>query len=533
MPPSQRFWPGSGLAFLWGFLIMAVWQTATPSLIGTDSFYHVKMALMLPEWGFPDRFPWLHWTLFRDQFVSHHYGFHVLLSGWVWAGQHLVNNPMLGAKAAACVASGLTSALFYRLLVQRNLPAPWFWTLMLVVLPWHFWMRQSYIRAPLIALPLLLLATSVILARRPRWAGVLAFAFVQVYFGAIVFLGVPAALVAGRLIAGEADRRDIALLFWTGLGLVAGFIINPYFPENLAFMKVQLLDTGLGSTVRVGNEWRPLDAWSLVTMSGPLLALWAGALLLQLRRGQKLDGASLGLLLLHGFFLLLTFKARRFVEYWPVFALLNAADLARLSMRDLPPRWQVRTPARDKLVLAGCLILLAAAAPGWARGYRVMQRNPAPDALVQALQYLRDHSAPGSLVFTDDWDQFPVCFYYNTHNVYAVGMDPAFTAVPYPELWDRYQLITRGRTPRTLAPVFTVLEKKVARLEDIQTHFGADYVLVRDDHPRFYRHMLGATQTFTRIYPPELPRETIPPAAIFRVHQTVPAPANPGPPALP
>ena len=250
---------------------MAAWQTATPGLIGTDSFYHVKMALMLPQWGFPDQFPWLHWTLFRDQFVSHHYGFHILLSGWVWAGQVLAHDPALGAKAAACVASGLTSWLFYRLLVQRGVPLPWLWTLMLVVLPWHFWMRQAYIRAPMVALPLLLLATSAVLAQRPRLAGLLAFVFVQVYFGAVIFIGVPAAFVAGHLLKGEADRRDVALLAWTGLGLAAGFILNPYFPANLSFMKVQLLDTGLGSTVRVGNEWRPLDSWSLVMMSGAAL----------------------------------------------------------------------------------------------------------------------------------------------------------------------------------------------------------------------------------------------------------------------
>ena len=526
IPSNARSALRSGLAFLWGALIMAVWQSASPTLIGTDSFYHVKMALMLPAWGFLDQFPWLHWTLFRDQFVSHHYGFHVLLAPWVWAGQWLAADPGQGAKAAACAASGLTSLLFYRLVRQRGLPSPWFWTLMLVVLPWHYWMRHAYIRAPLVALPLLLLAVGALLSGRARWTGLLAFLFVQVYFGAVVFMGVPAAIVAGRLLAGEFTRRDLGLLGWPWLGLAAGFIINPYFPENLGFMKIQLLDTGLGSTVKVGNEWQPLDTWSLVVMSIPLLLLWGGALLLHLRRGGKPDGSTLGLLLLNGFFLVLTLKARRFVEYWPVFALLNAADLARLSRHELPERWRRHPRALAQGALAGILLLLALAVPGWARGYRVLQRDPAPPPLVQALQYLRVHSPPGSLVLTDDWDQFPVCFFHNTHNTYAVGLDPAFTAVPYPELWERYRLITRGRTPATLGQAFTVLEKKEARLEDIRDHFQADYVLVRDDHARFYRQLQRATGDFTRVYPPGAPAG-VPPAAVFRVHPARPDPANP------
>ena len=66
------------------------------------------------------------------------------------------------------------------------------------------------------------------------------------------------------------------------------------------------------------------------------------------------------------------------------------------------------------------------------------------------MQYLSGHSPTHSLVFTDDWDLFPICFYYNDHNRYMVGLDPMFTKIPYPELWERYRLITRGQTPGTL-----------------------------------------------------------------------------------
>lgn len=521
------------LAFALGAVIMAVLQTAPTAFIGADSFYHVKMALMLPEVGYLTHFPWLQWTIFRDQFVSHHYGFQTLLAPWVWASQLFTGSPVAGAKLASVTAAGLTSALFFRLLRQRSIPHALFWTALLTWLPWHYWMRLTYIRAPMVALPLLLLATSALLARRTKLCGLLAFLFVQVYFGAVVFILLPAAFIMGRILAGEANRHDVGLLVWTTLGLAAGFVINPYFPENIAFMKIQLFDTGLGAIVRVGNEWRPLDTWSLLIMSAPLLALWGGGLLLYLQRGTRPDGSTLALLFLNAGFLILTLKARRFVEYWPLFALLNAADLARFSAHTFATqRYKLSGWPAQGTVAAGLLVALVGV-PNLTKAYRVMQKDLTPPPLVQAMAYLENNSAPGSLVLTDDWDQFPMCFYLNTHNRYAVGLDPAFTAAPYPELWERYRLLTSGRAPAPLDVRFTVLEKKEARWEDIRDYFHADYIVVRDDHAKFARKLRERADLFTLVYPATWPATGVPNASVFLVHPAGQVPANPPSPALP
>lgn len=525
-------WP-TLLAFAIGAAIMAVLQTAPVGLIGADSFYHVKMALMLPEVGYLPSFPWLHWTIFRDHFVSHHYGFQTLLAPWVWASQLFTGSPVAGAKLAAVTAAGLTSALFFRLLRQRSIPHALFWTTLLAWLPWHFWMRLTYIRAPMVALPLLLLATGAMVAGRNRTCGLLAFLFVQVYFGAVVFALLPAAFIAGRILAGEACRRDLGLVIWTAVGLAAGFVINPYFPENIAFMKIQLFDTGLGATVRVGNEWRPLDTWSFLVMSAPLLALWGSGLLRYLKRGARPDGTTLALLFLNAGFLVLTLKARRFVEYWPLFALLNAADLARFSADPFALRWLKQSRWPTQATLAALMLVALIGVPNLAKAYRVMQKDLAPAPLVQAMAFLENNSPPDSMILTDDWDQFPMCFYLNTHNTYAVGLDPAFTAVPYPELWDRYRLLTSGRVPASLDVRFTVLEKKEARMEDIRDHFRADYVVVRNDHARFARKLAERKDLFTLVYPDDGPDDGVPLVSVFQVRSATKVPANPPSPALP
>ena len=66
-----------------------------------------------------------------------------------------------------------------------------------------------------------------------------------------------------------------------------------------------------------------------------------------------------------------------------------------------------------------------------------------------AMTFLGDRSDPGDVVFTDDWDVFPVYFYFNHANHYVAGLDPMFSYRHDPELWEHYRLITRGQAPTT------------------------------------------------------------------------------------
>lgn len=512
---SSTSWREGFAAWLLGAAAMLALVTASPHLSGNDSYYHVKMSLMLRRIGLPEVFPWLYWTFFRDGFVSHHYGFHVLLLPFVWLGEVLAGDPLPGAKAAGVFASGLTALAFWHVLRTVRIPHPLLWVTLLGIAPWHFWLRLSYVRAPMVALPLLLLAVALCARNRALALGVLAILFVNIYFGAVVFLLVPAAFLAGHVLAGTATRREWITGAAAVVGVLAGFVISPYFPENIQFMKVQLLDIGARAPDAVGNEWRPFNTWFLLRMSAPLALLWVGALVIRLRKGQPADGVSLALLLLNLAFLALTLKARRFVEYAPAFTLLQAADMARVSAGDLAKLAGQTRLNRNLVFTVACLALLLAL-PGIARARQEMSPSRPIPPLAAALDFLKHHSAPGTLVLTDDWDVFPMCFYYNDHNTYAVGLDPLFTAVPHPELWNRYRIITQGRAPRRLDPAFTVLEMKQARLEDIGVFFGASYALVMDDHPRLFRQMRQRTDLFLLIYP-EGGTSNQPPAAVFEV----------------
>ena len=110
------------------------------------------------------------------------------------------------------------------------------------------------------------------------------------------------------------------------LGIVLGLLINPYFPDNLVFIYRHLLPKLSEMTaVSVGSEWYPYNTAQLLGNSLLALAAFGSgvvALGLQEKRMDTRTASSLFLALLFG---LMLFQARRFVEYFPPFALIFAA----------------------------------------------------------------------------------------------------------------------------------------------------------------------------------------------------------------
>lgn len=486
---------------------------------------------MLPSVGFLQSFPWLHWTIFRDHFVSHHYGFHVMLAPFAWLSEKCSGELFLGGKVFTVLAMGVTTAIIATLLRLLDVRHRFWWLLLVCCLPWHFWLRLSYVRAPVVGMPLLLLAVLLILCNRPILLAVLGFVFTHVYGGVVLFPLIPLAFLLGHALAGTCSRVQWFHLGATFVGIAAGLVLNPYFPHNLAFMRTQVFETGLGAPGNVGREWQPLNGWYLLKMSGVLATVWLACLVRRLRRAEAIDGRGLGLLLLNVGFLILTIKSRRFVEYWPVFALLNAADFGRSGPGLDCWAGQSLSAWRDRLRVicawtsSGAVLLAALGTLLLANSHVRPKQDWAELGL--AMRFLAEDSPRRSLVFTDDWDVFPVAFYYNNHNTYAVGLDPVFTQRKYPVLWERYRLITRGEAPCFLDDgSFAGDDERRVTLGDISQRFGAEYVLVASDHPRLYRQLRYYDDQFEMIFPPTESEtsDAQPPFSIFHVRSPAKTP---------
>lgn len=626
-----------------------------------DSYYHVAMAQMLPQHGLLRQFPWLQFVYFRNQgsdFVSHHWGFHLLLLPFVKVAEWTTGNPLDGGRWAMSAVFGANVLLFHFLLRHIRAPLHWLWIGLFLLLPDQFFARHGFVRAIGSSFLFMQLALLCLFNRRWILAGLTLAAYVHLYLGAVMYGPVVVATYALAQVIGPKEDRTFPWMMTliAAAGWLVGVVTYPYSAGMFEFLRMQVFGSGLSPDIEVGREWKPYsDPWFVVSMCAPLLAVWVSALVWRLRWGPRLDVKETALLLLQFGFLLLMLKARRFVEYWPPLCLLSAAYLAAGPLREIlgsaARAWArrdavtrhalvlgglaalavatgilVRTlaarpagamviaewrlwlaavlplllptlvriwagadrngaatpigkvvigPALGGLALAAiaCSILLAAYGSaglpagrltvpgvGWALlvaafglvplAARSIERRAAPVAIPGAaartatavlvalalpagvlaigapslasasrqvrcyydldeirgvMSYLARHSRPGDVVFTDDWDIFPVFFYHNRHNHYIVGLDPKFTHQREPELWERYVKISRGEVPSSIrfAAARDGARLATVGLADIRERFRARYVVCDRDHRRLADALAAAPQLAEFVYPGE------------------------------
>jgi hypothetical protein len=459
--PGRARWvqlaPLIGLTVALGAGLVAV-QWGAPGLVGgDDGYYHIKMAWLMRS-DLTPAFPWLPLTILSpERYVDHHWLFHVLMIPFT--GGDLLAGAQLAAGLFALAA--LLAA--YGLLRSQRVPLAALWTVGVLGASSAFVYRLSMPRAQSLSLLWLLVALALLLAGRHPWLLPLGATYVWLYDAfPLVLLVAGSYFVAARVLEGEWRPGAVA---YPALGVAIGLVLNPYFPWNLAFLYHHLVAKVGPTAVPVGNEWYPYDGTQLLGLAGPALAaLVAGAVGLGLAGRRMSLGAACCLALAAAFGYLLL-GSRRFVEYFPPFAVLFCA----FAWQPLLAEASVR-PRRAAALLVGPLVAVLALSSVAAARASVQGDRPAAD-LSGAARWLAAHSPAGSRVFQTDWDDFPRLFFYNSHNEYIIGLDPTFLERADPALYREWVDLTKGRG--------------LDVAQAIRRDFGADWVISDLGHDAF------------------------------------------------
>jgi hypothetical protein len=456
-------------------LFMGLTQFSTPNLPGNDGFYHIKMAYLMRTEGLKPDFPWLPLTILNArEFYNHHFLFHVLLIPFTFG------NLLIGAKLAAVVFSGVAFWLVWRLLDKQRVPYAAAWALGLLALSEAFIFRMSIPRAQSLSLGVLALGLDWLLRGKHKRLFFLGFIFVWLYNAFPLLLVVAGAYtLAVWLIDKHLDFRP---LFFSGLGIAVGLLINPYFPYNLVFIFQHILPKLVDTTgTNVGSEWYPYTTQQLLRNSPLTLAIFASAVLaLGLSKQRMSVNTATGFFLTIIFGLML-FQSRRFIEYFPAFVLMFTAfawapiltetrDKALERASTLPQVWQ-RKLVQHVAWLALAVVFLPMAWKTLVDSQSSLQRAK-PNQLFQgASAWLVENTPVGARVFQTDWDDFPRLFFYNTHNTYLIGLDPTYMQFYDADLYAVWVDITRGRV------------EDPSRI--VEENFNAEYILSDLTHRGF------------------------------------------------
>ena len=489
--------------FLAILMVMTFLQTRTDAVCcgDWDGYYHIKWSSLLwqnfSQFKWLPTFEWLPLTVLNPQdYADHHFLFHLLQIPFLWFFE-----PVTAAKVSTVFFATLAIFSVYWLLWRHGVRHQLIWLAMILTCGNAFYYRMNMAKAPPLTIIITVLGIHLLFQRNYKWLGPLMFAFVWTYslFPLLLF----AAVIWTVVIAWNERRLEWRPFAYTFAGMVAGNIINPYFPQNIQLFFEHFwtkFKVGSDFVVAVGGEWYPYSGMELL-MNFPvaLAAMLMGYILFAPRDGKLPERAT--------FFLIFTtillaaqFRSKRFAEYFPPFAILFAAfawqafnaprvvELPDDFQRDIDPYLDAPAPTESQEWWRA-----ARAAAPWVIGIALaifwfynltglhmlgfdepgmidnIKSNESGDKYRRAMEFATgldetgaENIPKGERIFNCTWDDFPKLFFYNTKHSYVYGLDPNYLYTENPDLYKLLKDLTEGKIDDP-APL-------------IRERFGANYV---------------------------------------------------------
>lgn len=416
-----------------------------------DAGFHLGCARLYATEGWIGSFPWLPFTALAENFPN------------VYLGQHLLLAPLARVlEPGAAVLAGTfllgTAQALSLWLVLRKWGVRWAaaWTVLGLC-------ASSYSVAYLTSLKggstfyvLLPWFADALWSRSVRRTFLLAWLSVYVYVGATIL--VPMALVLVVALGLWERRWPFALVAATLGGILAGMVVNPFWPDHWEHTARELGSVFLRTVPEIeairGGEWMQLEGKRIAAIAGAPLAAWLACLVLHLARGERAPaGAAAGATVALGLFAGGLFGGAKMLF---LFLLLSALFLPLLARELVVPRW-----------LLGLALALGVANAAWSVHTRRAQSSgfPVPAEYRAMGELLARSSEPDELVLSA-WDDFCGLFLFDRHNRYVAGFNVEFLHRTDPQRFRAYYLLYEGEVKE---PAKTMAK-----------HFpGARFVLVR------------------------------------------------------
>lgn len=468
-----------------------------------DGYYHIRWSSLLWEnlsqGKWLPSFDWLPLTVLNPQhYNDHHFLFHLLQIPFLWFFE-----PVMAAKVAAVVFATLAVFSVYWLIYHYKIDYLLIWLAAILTCANMFYYRMNMAKAPALTIIITIAGIYLLFERKYVWLFPLMFAFVWTYslFPLLWF----AAIIWTIIIAWNERRFEWRPIVYTTAGMIAGNVINPYFPSNLyLFWEHFITKFKVGSdfAVAVGGEWYPYTGMELLThFPVAMLAMLLGYIFFMPKNGKLPEKATFFLMFVSILFAA-QFRSKRFAEYFPPFAVLflafslqafrqkSTVELPEDFKREIEPYLDV-----DKKTEKQAIWLNLREAAVWVLGVflaiyflvnitgfhrfgidqeglaETIGGNEANDRYQRAMEWAtgvdasgKENIPKGERIFNANWDDFPKLFFFDTKHSYVYGLDPNYLYSQNPDLYKLLLDITSGKIDDP-APL-------------IRERFGANYVFV-------------------------------------------------------
>ncbi len=431
-----------GLALALGVLLSAT-LLAWPKIIGAgsvdpDRHYHLAVSRQAVQGRnlFPQAVPQVQGIGWGEAFPEKEFLFHVLTTQAY---------RVAGPKGVEGLIPILMLALFSMLLAAC---ARWISPLaalgVLVAVVFtdsRFVHRVAMLRPHLLAVTFFVGLLASLIYRRLSWVAAFGFLFAMAYHAIYVPLF---ALAAFAWLTGRAEPRRSRFLLFGSLGVLAGVMLNPFFPGNVLMgirhAQIALFEVG-SAPLSFGHELLPMASPQFFGIYGMAAALLvAGWIVLAYREPlsrvleKTPDLAWLSAVALV-FFALAT-KNPRAIEFGtPALACAAACLLSILP----------RTPRRA-FVAAGLATLVLARVPGaWADYAKTWSGSSLPLPQDELMESLAKVPAKSAKIFNCEWDVTPYILDSRPKFSFVDILDPSFLYMANRDLHTQRESLREGR----------------------------------------------------------------------------------------
>lgn len=398
-----------------------------------DPYYHVKHSLlMLQSHNFVLVRPWLEFHFLNYAPNDPWWGFHLLMAGFIY-----LFGTFLGAKIFSASLSSLVLVGFYFILNRFEVKRPFVWTLLLFISS-SFFEYRLFLERPFI-LALIILPLACYLMYKQRYISLL---FLSVLYALLYHFFLTIIMMALFYLAVDFyQNRKVGLkpLLATTLGSLIGVILHPasmnyFFVVTVHFWEVLYLKFS-GVNLGVGNEIQMSSIFVFISNNFIVLAVFLIALALFLsNKKYQQDFLILFFFLISTFWFLVSLILPRGIDFWLPFAWLFIAILFNKFNQSVE-YGQIKDFIAKKVnlrivsiyLMAGLAIIVCYNLLQIYNYVQTSNNSKDKDSNYQQVgDYLIAHTAPGEVVFYNEWGMWPRMFFYDDYNHYITGMDPTF-----------------------------------------------------------------------------------------------------------
>jgi len=528
---NSHIWPGTLFVFLFVFFLYASLYMANPGIYAMDDhFFHFKLAYLIRTQGWDVV---LHFNRIAIE-PGHSVNYQLALYNLALIPFTYIKDAILGLTISDIFWGSLSVSLVYFAFRKFKMRYSMLWMLILISL--EYYMDRMLTGRALVLVPGLVMLELYFATAKKQWKFFLVSALHVAWHPASFFFPLAIALIVEA--ARSLDRKKP--YWWNILAAIGAFFVGinltlykiTYLLGGIFNVQLSAAQTAIGSGPKAeGAELYPVDIFAIFSKSEfILLALVVCffAVFFYYIRAKKTQNTETSnsegrdnvpmyaaflftLMVLAGSMIV----SGRFFDFYFVAVVFMAGMVLTRIAED---KMMVFNPSLKKYIFFGIVLFFMFVTTSSFLDRRQQMARTDYRPIGEVASWIAQKSKTDDRVFLSDWSYFTVAFFYDSKNVYTMGIEPQGALATRPDLyWKWYNMFAYGiycDQPEDCSLQKQAFDEKMASATDdekqqLQKENSAEIInSITHDFQAHYVLSMGALSSIIKLNPDMIADQT-------------------------